>query len=39
VIFNLNRFYKATASPAAKPAAGAATPGQPTANPTPGNGN
>jgi Skp family chaperone for outer membrane proteins len=39
VIFNLNRFYKATAVPTAKPAAGATTPGQPGANPNLGNGN
>ena len=39
VIYNLNRFYKATAGPAAKPAGGAATPGQPAANPAQGNGN
>ena len=38
-IYNLNRFYKATAAPAAKPAAGAPTSGQPAANPTLGNGN
>jgi Skp family chaperone for outer membrane proteins len=39
VIFNLNRFYKATAMPAAKPAAGAATPGQSDTGPARGNGN
>ena len=39
VIYNLNRFYKATAVPTARPASGAATPGQPAANATQGNGN
>ena len=40
VIFNLNRFYKATAVPTAKPAAGATAPGQPATNPpAQGNGN
>jgi Skp family chaperone for outer membrane proteins len=40
VIYNLNRFYKATAGPAAKPATGPATTGQPAAaSPTLGNGN
>jgi Skp family chaperone for outer membrane proteins len=38
VIFNLNRFYKATAGPAAKPAGGAAAPGQ-GANPPQADGN
>ena len=33
VIFNLNRIYKATAAPAAKPAAAATTPGQSAGNP------
>jgi Skp family chaperone for outer membrane proteins len=40
VIFNLNRIYKATAAPAARPAGAATTPGQPAAvNPAQGNGN
>jgi Skp family chaperone for outer membrane proteins len=39
VIFNLNRIYKATAAPAAKPAGAAAMPGQPGAGPTQGTGN
>jgi Skp family chaperone for outer membrane proteins len=38
VIYNLNRFYKATAGPAVKPAGGAAAPGQ-TANPPQSDGN
>jgi outer membrane protein len=39
VIFNLNRIYKVTGTPAAKPAGAAAAPGQPAANPAQGNGN
>jgi len=35
VIYNLNRFYKATAGPAPKAAAGAAGPGQSTNTPSP----
>jgi len=39
VIFNLNRYYKATATPSAKPAGAAATPGQTGAIPPQSSGN
>jgi Skp family chaperone for outer membrane proteins len=39
VIFNLNRFYKATAGPVPKATGGAAAPGQPANNPPPADGN
>jgi hypothetical protein len=39
VVYNLNRMYKATGAPAAKPAGAAAAPAQPALNPTQGTGN